>query len=297
MPSEISVQCLLSAGRLGSFTRAAEELFMTRQAVSRQIAQLEKELGAQLFRRTTAKVELTPVGELYLQFFQETQARWEETKRKAETILTERGNLIHIGCNHDLNLGEWVLRVVEECRSGGYMLGVDWERREPHDLLEPLLAGQLDVVFSFEQALEDFKQSDALEYCCIAQAQAVLVVREGHPLAVPGAKAQDFEGVPCFISARMTPLNQKRLPFEEEWAEYGLHFRDVHVVSNRESMQTMVEMGRGVTLSTSMDRFPHNPHILSYPIDRSQAVHCIWRKGEARPQMLAVLTAVRESLT
>lgn len=69
MPSEISIQCLLSAGRLESFTKAAEELFMTRQAVSRQIAHLEKELGAQLFQRNTAKVELTAVGELYWQFF------------------------------------------------------------------------------------------------------------------------------------------------------------------------------------------------------------------------------------
>ena len=62
LPSEISIQCLLSAGRLESFTKAAEELFMTRQAVSRQIAHLEKELGAQLFQRNTAKVELTAVG-------------------------------------------------------------------------------------------------------------------------------------------------------------------------------------------------------------------------------------------
>ena len=63
LPSEISIQCLLSAGRLESFTKAAEELFMTRQAVSRQIAHLEKELGAQLFQRNTAKVELTAVGD------------------------------------------------------------------------------------------------------------------------------------------------------------------------------------------------------------------------------------------
>ena len=119
MPSEISIQCLLSAGRLESFTKAAEELFMTRQAVSRQIAHLEKELGAQLFQRNTAKVELTAVGELYWQFFCQTQAEWEETQRKAEMILNAQGNLVHIGCNHDLNLGEWVLLIIEKCQSNG----------------------------------------------------------------------------------------------------------------------------------------------------------------------------------
>ena len=295
MPSEISIQCLLSAGRLESFTKAAEELFMTRQAVSRQIAHLEKELGAQLFQRNTAKVELTAVGELYWQFFCQTQAEWEETQRKAEVILNAQGNLVHIGCNHDLNLGEWVLLIIEKCQSNGYSLGVDWERREPHDLLEPLLAGQLDVVFSFERALDDFKQADALEHVPIVQAQAVLVVRDSHPLAVPSACAQDFQDVPCFISEQMTPPTQKRLSFEAEWSAYGIRFSDVHIVPNRESMQTMVEMGRGVTLSTNVDRFPTFPHLRSYSIDRVQTVDCIWRKGESRPQMRAFLQAVLEN--
>ena len=169
------------------------------------------------------------------------------------------------------------------------------ERREPHDLLEPLLAGQLDVVFSFERALDDFKQADALEHVPIVQAQAVLVVRDSHPLAVPGACAQDFQDVPCFISEQMTPPTQKRLSFEAEWSAYGIRFSDVHIVPNRESMQTMVEMGRGVTISTNVDRFPTFPHLRSYSINRVQTVDCIWRKGESRPQMRAFLQAVLEN--
>lgn len=54
MPSDVSVRCLLASARYGSFTKAAEELYMTRQAVSQQIAALERELGAKLFDRTTA---------------------------------------------------------------------------------------------------------------------------------------------------------------------------------------------------------------------------------------------------
>ena len=287
---------MISAGRLKSFTKAAEELFMTRQAVSRQIAHLEQELGTRLFQRTTAQVDLTPAGELYWQFFCHMQSEWEETRRKAEVILSEQNNLLHIGCNHDLDLGEWVLHVIEMCRNQGHSLGVNWERKEPHDLLDPLLNGQLDIVFSFEQALSDCKQAEELEHICIAQAQAVLVVRDSHPLAVPGATARDFQNVPCFISERMTPLGHNRLSFEDEWAQYGIRFTDVHIMPNRESMQTMVAMGRGVTLSMDMDRFPHNPHILSYPIARSQGVFCIWCRGSVRPQVQTFLDAVRHSL-
>jgi len=46
-----------------SFSAAAEELFLTQSAISRQIKALETELGAPLFNRGTRKVEITAAGE------------------------------------------------------------------------------------------------------------------------------------------------------------------------------------------------------------------------------------------
>ena len=50
-----------------SFSGAADELFVTQSAVSRQIKSLEGELGAPLFNRGTRKVELTSAGEMLRQ--------------------------------------------------------------------------------------------------------------------------------------------------------------------------------------------------------------------------------------
>jgi len=50
------------AGRLLSFTRAAEELFVSQAAISRQIRDLEAELGHPLFERRHRAVVLTPDG-------------------------------------------------------------------------------------------------------------------------------------------------------------------------------------------------------------------------------------------
>lgn len=54
------------AGRLLSFTRAAEELFVSQAAISRQIRDLEAELGHPLFERRHRAVVLTPEGESLL---------------------------------------------------------------------------------------------------------------------------------------------------------------------------------------------------------------------------------------
>ena len=71
MEQPIAIQCFLAVARLGSFTAAASELYMTRQAVSRQILRLERELGAELFLRTSRRVEITPAGRLFATFYEE----------------------------------------------------------------------------------------------------------------------------------------------------------------------------------------------------------------------------------
>lgn len=48
------------------FTRAAARLYVAQQALSRDIRRLERELGAELFVRTTRQVSLTPDGERLL---------------------------------------------------------------------------------------------------------------------------------------------------------------------------------------------------------------------------------------
>ncbi|MDG4671163.1 LysR substrate-binding domain-containing protein [Shinella sp. 838] len=55
-----------AAGRLGSFTLAAEELLVSQAAVSRQVKELEAELGKPLFERRHRSVRLTSAGEALL---------------------------------------------------------------------------------------------------------------------------------------------------------------------------------------------------------------------------------------
>ncbi|MFN0194313.1 MAG: LysR substrate-binding domain-containing protein [Aestuariivirga sp.] len=54
-----------AAARLGSFRMAANELGITRSAVSHQVKGLEQRLGVQLFRRDARRAELTQLGQAY----------------------------------------------------------------------------------------------------------------------------------------------------------------------------------------------------------------------------------------
>ena len=62
MPSISALRSFEAAARHQSFTLAAEELNLTQSAISRQVKEMEKIVGAQLFRRTGRVVILTRAG-------------------------------------------------------------------------------------------------------------------------------------------------------------------------------------------------------------------------------------------
>lgn len=58
------LQYFMEVARLGSFTKAAEALFITQPTISKTIRSLEDELGAKLFNRIGRTVELTDAGKV-----------------------------------------------------------------------------------------------------------------------------------------------------------------------------------------------------------------------------------------
>jgi LysR family transcriptional regulator, glycine cleavage system transcriptional activator len=65
IPNLSALQAFEATARLGSFTRAADELALTHSAVHRQVSSLEARLGVQLFRRVRRRIALTPAGAEY----------------------------------------------------------------------------------------------------------------------------------------------------------------------------------------------------------------------------------------
>ena len=60
-----AMRLFVRVSELGSFTAAARQLGVARSVVTRQVAALEKHLGARLLTRTTRRVSVTPAGADY----------------------------------------------------------------------------------------------------------------------------------------------------------------------------------------------------------------------------------------
>ncbi len=81
----------------GSFTRAAERLFMTQPAVTFQIKQLEEHFDTRLLERGHGKLGLTPAGEIVFDYAERILTLNEELESRVSELTDELAGTLNVG--------------------------------------------------------------------------------------------------------------------------------------------------------------------------------------------------------
>ncbi len=92
----------VTIARLGSFTRAAERLYMTQPTVSQQLATLEKSIGVTLIERDTRHIRLTPAGNVLLEYAERLLALAGEAKDATRAAAGLADRTLRLGVGHML---------------------------------------------------------------------------------------------------------------------------------------------------------------------------------------------------
>lgn len=87
----------LAVAREGSITKAAELLFITQPSLSKQMQNLEREVGRPLFDRGSRKITLTETGRLLKKRAEEMLALYEKTEREISVPPDEVRGEVFIG--------------------------------------------------------------------------------------------------------------------------------------------------------------------------------------------------------
>ncbi|GGJ03100.1 cidABC operon transcriptional activator CidR [Paenibacillus hunanensis] len=91
------LQYFMEVVRLGSFTRAAEALFITQPTISKTIRALEEELGAALFNRVGRSIELTDAGRVIEQQAQNIVKSFESLSSQLDDLRNLKSGHLRIG--------------------------------------------------------------------------------------------------------------------------------------------------------------------------------------------------------
>jgi LysR family transcriptional regulator, glycine cleavage system transcriptional activator len=143
MPALNALKAFEVAGRTGSFTRAAELLNVTQSAVSRQVRQLEIQLGEPLLQRQHHHLELSIAGRLLLRALQQSFDRIELTVRSIQ----EKTHLNRLRLNAPPTFtSRWLMPRLKRLRSAQPELEVSLWTRLDDKLAE---SGALDCAIRF----------------------------------------------------------------------------------------------------------------------------------------------------
>jgi DNA-binding transcriptional LysR family regulator len=134
----------VEVARLGSFTRAAEELHLAQPSLSRQISALEQDLGSELFHRARAGSTLTSAGELLLPLARRMLADAESVRRElAELAGLERGR-VRFGATPTLCIS-LVAEVLHTFHSDHPAIELHLAEDGSRSLFDRLARGELDL--------------------------------------------------------------------------------------------------------------------------------------------------------
>jgi DNA-binding transcriptional LysR family regulator len=159
------------------FGRAAERMYIAQPALSEQIKRLEAELGVELLRRTTRKVELTAAGEEFL--LRARRILLEADEALADASRAARGETgsirVATGATAGIELVPSVLRAFREERP---LVHVDLRQSDWTDYSGGLRGGAVDAAFvwlPFEHT--------GLRFEALREEPRVVALEAGHPLA------------------------------------------------------------------------------------------------------------------
>lgn len=113
LPDTTAVECFVAAARFLNFRAAAQHVSLTPAALGKRVAQLERQLGARLFQRTTRRVVLTPAGASLLPRAQALLRAAEDCARAVRGDAAPPPVDLVVGTRHELGLS-WLVPLLDD---------------------------------------------------------------------------------------------------------------------------------------------------------------------------------------
>ncbi|MFI1353435.1 LysR family transcriptional regulator [Streptomyces sp. NPDC020898] len=272
------------------FTRAAARLYVAQQALSRDIRRLERELGADLFVRSTRRVTLSADGERLLPYARRVLAAHDELLAafgEARPLLVDLNS-------PGLVTGRRVLHRAREL-APEYELMARFESGLTFAAGE-LLAGRLDASFGRFAGLDPVLRAQ-LDQQPVRYEPMAVVLPEDHPLAaLPEVPLDALAGESVYAGA-----GNPRTP---EWTDLARRLfdgRGIEIASpaplavGDEEFQRIMAKTRNPVLAV-VD-FPALPRTVLRPLVDPvplSPVSVVWRKGLTHPGLEALRRAAAQ---
>jgi len=233
------LQAFISVATHGSFSMAADALYLTQPAISKRIAALEQELGTKLFDRIGRKTTLTEAGRSLEIHAQRIMSEVEDSRRAIANLNNEVKGQLKLASSHHIalhRLPKILQKFVQQYPEVEFDLGF----MDSEQACRAVEQGEQELALITLPP----QQSTALELIEVWTDRLVLTVSPNHPLALePAITPEVLARHPAILPARGTytrELIDQQLGLPSVNSKLETHYL--------ETIKMMVEVGMGWSL-------------------------------------------------
>ena len=260
------------AGR-GSFSAAADALYMSQSAVSQQVATLEREVGMPLLARGPGGPRLTDAGEALMRHADAVISRLEEAERELSEIGALASGRLRLASFPSAS-ATLVTQALSEFRSRFGGISLHFSELEPEESLPLLRRGDLDLAVTFDYPGLSSEHDRDLDRTELLTESMHVALPRTHRLA--GARSVDlaeFADGPWLCGTRPSSCAEVViLACRDAGFEPRIDFEsDDYTV-----LQGFVAGGLGVTLLPDLAVATLHPDVVVRPIEPEPPLRRVW---------------------
>lgn len=257
------IRYFLEVAECGNFSEAARRLYTAQPNISKQIAQMEQEVGFLLFERNKRSVKLTPAGQIMYNYLKDLPDELDRVVEQAKVVAHRHAHHLSIGILEGQEINALLLTRLNLAQELNPKLEIEMERSSFSNLRSGLKSGHYDMIVTL-----DFDVVGNEEYrCCKLYSQPpAIAIHRDHPLAneprltIDQLKDENF----VVISPAESPVGYDRLIYQ--CRKSGFTPNVVKQPRSLESLILLIEMGVGVAILDQGTRLSHDSAVRTVPI-------------------------------
>ena len=281
-----------------SFSKAAEQYFLTQTGVSQQIQKLEETVGVPLIDRKTRPISLTPMGSVFLREARGILMKMDHAVQWAREASTGVTGTLRIGYTNGYEHSNLTVKLRQFHHEYPNVL-ITCQRCETDLLATGLIDGEYDVIFTWDST--NICKDEAVEYRLQERVRLVVALYGSHPLAQStGLTRADLKNeINLFMSPSSTGDSLGDEYFIHLYQKAGYFPNILLRSSDVESILMMVSAEEGISILpiSCIRRLSDVDNLVFVPLlgeDETEDILAVWRKDNDSPPLRQFLKMLGE---
>lgn len=294
------LRILREVAQRGSFSAAADALYVSQSAISQQIAALEAEVGSPLLLRLRGGPVLTDAGALLVSHADAAIARLEQAERELAELSGMRAGQLRLVSFASAS-ATIVTAAAARFRERYPEIRLSLTEADPEESIPRLKRGDFDIAIVYDFELHPFSPDRDLVLTPLLVEQMHAGLPADHPLAGGSSlRLEQLASEPWLCGSSESSCRQLTI----RSCEQAGFSPDISYESNDYTvMQALVAAGMGVTLLPDLALLMRNPDIEVLDIEPEAPVRRVWAsslgagaRSRATEAMVEILCEVSAEL-